>query len=70
MGMSLRIIFIDARNPTKISGEYDIPAAGPHGLDLDPATGRLMCACDAGALNPDNPTPGTVDMTNMARDAG
>ena len=26
------------------------PAAGPHGLDLDPATGRLLCACDAGVL--------------------
>jgi DNA-binding beta-propeller fold protein YncE len=52
-----RIIAIDARDPTKISREYDIPAAGPHGLDLDPATGRLMCACDAGivlAIDPDS----------------
>src|SRR5262249_54396356 len=30
--------------------KYEIPAAGPHGLDLDPATGRLLCACDAGVL--------------------
>jgi len=45
-----RIIAIDARDPTKISKEFEIPAAGPHGLDLDPATGRLLCACDAGAL--------------------
>jgi YVTN family beta-propeller protein len=45
-----RIVVIDARDPTKITREYDIPAAGPHGLDLDPATGRLLCACDAGVL--------------------
>ena len=45
-----RIIAIDARDPTKISKEYEVPAAGPHGLELDPATGRLLCACDAGVL--------------------
>jgi DNA-binding beta-propeller fold protein YncE len=45
-----RIVAIDARDPTKISAEYEVPAAGPHGLDLDPASGRLLCACDAGAL--------------------
>jgi DNA-binding beta-propeller fold protein YncE len=45
-----RIVAIDAREPSKISREYEVPAAGPHGLDLDPANGRLLCACDAGAL--------------------
>ncbi len=45
-----RIIAIDARDPTHIAREYEVPAAGPHGLDLDPATGRLLCACDAGVL--------------------
>jgi DNA-binding beta-propeller fold protein YncE len=45
-----RIVAIDARDPTNISTEYEIPAAGPHGLDLDPAKGRLLCACDAGVL--------------------
>jgi DNA-binding beta-propeller fold protein YncE len=45
-----RIIAIDARDPTRIAKEYEVPAAGPHGLDLDPATGRLLCACDAGVL--------------------
>ncbi len=45
-----RIIAIDAREPTRISKEYEVPAAGPHGLDLDPATERLLCACDAGVL--------------------
>jgi DNA-binding beta-propeller fold protein YncE len=45
-----RIVAIDADDPRKISKEYVVPAEGPHGLDLDPATGRLFCACDAGIL--------------------
>jgi len=45
-----RIIAIDARDLARISKEFEVPAAGPHGLDLDPATGRLLCACDAGVL--------------------
>ena len=44
------IVAIDARNPTRIAKEYEIPATGPHGLGLDSATGRLLCACDAGIL--------------------
>jgi DNA-binding beta-propeller fold protein YncE len=40
-----RIVAIDARDPTKISTEYAIPAAGPHGLDLDPTTG--LCSAPA-----------------------
>ena len=62
-----RVVVIDARDPTRISREYDIPAAGPHGLDLDPATGRLMCACDAGvllAIDPDSgKTVGNVGLS-------
>jgi DNA-binding beta-propeller fold protein YncE len=45
-----RIVGIDARDPAKLSKEYQVPAEGPHGLDLDPATDRLFCACDGGAL--------------------
>jgi DNA-binding beta-propeller fold protein YncE len=45
-----RIVAIDAHDPTRISKEYEVPAAGPHGLDLDAATGRLLCACDAGVV--------------------
>jgi len=45
-----RIVAIDARDPLEVSREYEVPAAGPHGLDLDPAQGRLLCACDAGTL--------------------
>jgi DNA-binding beta-propeller fold protein YncE len=45
-----RIVAIDARDPTGIADEYIIPAEGPHGLDIDQAKGRLLCACDAGVL--------------------
>jgi DNA-binding beta-propeller fold protein YncE len=45
-----RIVVIDARNPTNILKEYEVPAAGPHGLELDAAANRLLCACDAGIL--------------------
>jgi DNA-binding beta-propeller fold protein YncE len=44
------IVAIDARDPAKVAKEYQVPAEGPHGLDLDVTTGRLFCACDAGAL--------------------
>jgi DNA-binding beta-propeller fold protein YncE len=44
------IVGISAREPAKLAQTYDIPAEGPHGLDLDAATGRLLCACDAGVL--------------------
>jgi hypothetical protein len=45
-----QIVVIEARRPTQIARVYDVPAAGPHGLDLDVAQGRLFCACDAGKL--------------------
>jgi DNA-binding beta-propeller fold protein YncE len=55
-----RIVAVDAREPTKISREYEVPAAGPHGLDLDPATDHLLCACDAGVLLVIDPDSGDV----------
>jgi DNA-binding beta-propeller fold protein YncE len=55
-----RIVVIDARDPAKVTREYPIPAAGPHGLDLDPDTGRLLCACDAGVLLAIGPDSGGV----------
>jgi DNA-binding beta-propeller fold protein YncE len=45
-----QIVVIEAQYPTQIARVYDVPAAGPHGLDLDGAQGRLFCACDAGTL--------------------
>ena len=45
-----QIVAIDARDPTRIAKEYQVPAEGPHGLELDATAGRLLCACDAGIL--------------------
>lgn len=45
-----QIVILDAEHPTKIARVFEIPAAGPHGLDLDAAQQRLLCACDDGAL--------------------
>ena len=44
------MVVIDARAPTRIATTYAIPAAGPHGLELDSARQRLFCACDAQRL--------------------
>lgn len=44
------IVVVDARHPGGIARVLAVPAAGPHGLDLDPATRRLFCACDEGTL--------------------
>ncbi len=45
-----QIVLIESRNPTRVARVFDIPATGPHGLDLDAASRRLFCACDAGQL--------------------
>jgi DNA-binding beta-propeller fold protein YncE len=45
-----QIVIVDAANPDRTSRAYSIPSAGPHGLDLDPDTHRLFCACDAAVL--------------------
>ncbi len=45
-----QIAVVEARAPARVVKVYTIPAAGPHGLDLDPATGRLWCACDSKTL--------------------
>lgn len=44
------IVVVDPRRPDRVARTFVVPHAGPHGLDLDPATGRLFCACDAGVL--------------------
>lgn len=41
---------IEAAEPTRIAHLFDIPAAGPHGLDLDLQRQRLFCACDGKKL--------------------
>src|SRR5712691_1072878 len=45
-----QIAIVDAARPERVAGAFSVPAAGPHGLDLDAATGRLFCACDGRAL--------------------
>jgi DNA-binding beta-propeller fold protein YncE len=45
-----QIVVVDARTPDRIARTMPVPADGAHGLDFDPATRRLFCACDAGRL--------------------
>jgi DNA-binding beta-propeller fold protein YncE len=43
------IVVVDGATPTRVATTIQVPAAGPHGLEVD-RTGRLYCACDAGRL--------------------
>jgi len=53
-----RVFFVNIADPSRIAtidpsaGSMtrflDVPATGPHGLDLDVEQGRLYCACDGG----------------------
>jgi DNA-binding beta-propeller fold protein YncE len=45
-----QIVVVASRDPRRIARTFAIPAAGPHGLDLDFAARRLFCACDAKIL--------------------
>lgn len=54
------IAVVGGGRPDGISTVYPIPAAGPHGLDIDLATRRLFCACDAGMLVTLDATSGRV----------
>jgi DNA-binding beta-propeller fold protein YncE len=45
-----QIIVVNAANPTRLARSMDIPAKGPHGLDLNAGRNRLFCACDSGKL--------------------
>lgn len=45
-----QVVVIDPRQPDRIARTYAIGHAGAHGLDIDIATQRLFCACDAGVL--------------------
>src|SRR5262249_42949715 len=45
-----QIVVVDARTPGRVARTMPVPADRAHGLDFDPATGRLFCACDAGVL--------------------
>jgi DNA-binding beta-propeller fold protein YncE len=45
-----QIVVVASRDPRRIARTIAVPAAGPHGLDLDLAAHRLFCACDAKTL--------------------
>jgi DNA-binding beta-propeller fold protein YncE len=45
-----QIVVIDPHTPDRVACVYDIPAEGPHGLDLDLSSRRLFCACDSGEV--------------------
>ena len=45
-----QIVAIESKDPDGITASYDIPAKGPHGLDIDSENRRLFCACDQGGL--------------------
>jgi len=44
------IVEIDANTPSAVRETYQIPAKGPHGLELDPRGRQLFCACDGAKL--------------------
>ncbi len=44
------IAIVDAARPERVARTFAVPAAGPHGLDHDPAGHRLFCACDGRML--------------------
>jgi DNA-binding beta-propeller fold protein YncE len=45
-----QIAVIDAQKPRQVARLIDVPASGPHGLDVDVQGGRLFCACDGKKL--------------------
>jgi DNA-binding beta-propeller fold protein YncE len=45
-----QIVVVDGADPRRVAAAFPVPAEGPHGLDLDPATRRLFCACDGRML--------------------
>jgi DNA-binding beta-propeller fold protein YncE len=53
-----QIVVVDAQAPDHVARTMGVPAAGPHGLDLDGDTHRLFCACDAKKLITLNPRSG------------
>lgn len=44
------IVGVDPERGGSIERRIEVPARGPHGLELDRSAGRLLCACDEGKL--------------------
>jgi len=45
-----QIVVIDPDTPAAVARTLEVPARGPHGLELDSTGHRLLCACDEGKL--------------------
>ena len=45
-----QIARVDSEDPDGVASAFEIPAIGPHGLDIDLEGRRLFCACDQGGL--------------------
>ena len=45
-----QIVAVVSLDHDGVEASYDIPATGPHGLDIDVEGRRLFCACDQGVL--------------------
>ena len=45
-----QIVVVNADNPNDIAKIFNVPAEGPHGLDIDSKKQRLLCACDDAQL--------------------
>lgn len=45
-----QIVVIDPESPAAVTHAIEVPARGPHGLELDSSGHRLLCACDEGKL--------------------
>lgn len=55
-----QIVVVEANKPAQVARTIAIPAAGPHGLDLDAPRRRLFCACDSKKVLTVDSTTGAV----------
>ena len=64
-----QIAVVAAGDPERVARTIAVPAAGPHGLDLDARRRRLFCACDARALAvidlPSGTATGRLDLSGV-----
>ena len=62
-----QIVVIDPESQAPATRVIDVPARGPHGLELDSSQHRLLCACDEGKLvsldSHSGEVLGTLDLT-------
>lgn len=62
-----QIVVVESKDMTRVARVIDIPAAGPHGLDLDREQRRLFCACDAAKLlTVDTQTGGVLSESELS----